>query len=459
MKVRVEKPEKPNWVVPVIVVLAVAGMILLFPRFFAKPSVSLAYEIIGFEGNAQILDASTHAWRAPNRGEEFREGQKLKTGSDGMINFRIEDQVMLRLKENSEIKNEECRAQAGKDIYKLDLKRGVLLGATTKDFDRKISAGKAVFTIVTPGYIAKPFGAIFRLLAATGAGENKVGVLRGWVDVSVPGFLFSKPGLRIRGLEKADLTGGALGSAAKISVDEWQEMKEAYELLEKSAAMEARQIDLSKQAGDFYQQAVFDHGTFYTPKIGYANRDFYKDPKTGDVILETEYDVFPSGSFAGIYNKTRNFDISKYEGLSFEARRRGEEGYPDSFFIELKSKGNVIRRFSARGFHKDWTPVEFLFRAQKETPVNEMVFVFTNSRAGEFKKGILEFRNFKLMPKKVPLPGEKPAAPVTSGAVAKPVAAQKAAPSVSRSAPPQKTPVQAPKRDDMDDLVPKTISL
>ena len=42
--------------------------------------------------------------------------------------------------------------------------------------------------------------------------------------------------------------------------------------------------------------------------------------------------------------------------------------------------------------------MEFDFHAKKPLVVNEVVFVFTNARVGEDKKGILEFRNIKLMP-------------------------------------------------------------
>ena len=95
-----------------------------------------------------------------------------------------------------------------------------------------------------------------------------------------------------------------------------------------------------------------------------------------------------------MYIKTRDFDISKYEGLIFDARRKGDEGFPDSFFIELKSKGSVLRKYSARGFLREWTPVDFKFNAQKPTLINEVVFVFTNERVGESKKGVLGIQEF-----------------------------------------------------------------
>ena len=42
--------------------------------------------------------------------------------------------------------------------------------------------------------------------------------------------------------------------------------------------------------------------------------------------------------------------------------------------------------------------MEFDFHATKSMIVNEVVFVFTNARVGEAKKGMLEFRNINLIP-------------------------------------------------------------
>ncbi|MFA7255827.1 MAG: FecR domain-containing protein [Candidatus Omnitrophota bacterium] len=395
MSLRIEKPKTTNYLKPLIVVLVIAAGLILWSRFAPRPYTPLAFEILGFEGDAQIYDLKSHSWRAPKRGEEFATSQKLKTGTDGLINLQVENEIHLRLKENSEILNEESRVVGKQEVYKLRLAQGVLLGATTRQFERKQNENKAVLKILTRDYIANIHGAIFRVQAS--AQEGKVGVLRGSVEVSKPALFFQSGGVRIRGLEETNVVGGVIQPATRVTQDTWGLMKESYELLQKSAVMEAEQIDLSKMAGSFFN-VVFDHGTFFTPKMGYSGRDFFKDPDSGEVFLETEYDVFPAGSFSGVYIKTRDFDISKYAGLSFEVRRKADEGAPESFFIELKSKGNVVRRYAPRTFEKTWKPVEFDFRAKKPLLVNEVVFVFTNARVGEAKKGILEFRNLKLIP-------------------------------------------------------------
>ena len=396
-------------------------------------ALPLTFEIVNFEGDAQIYDPQTHSWRVPKRGEDFHTSQKVKTGPDGQINLQIENEIRLRLKGNSELENKQSAVVGKQEVYKLHFGQGVLFGVTTKEFDRKKAAKKAVLEISTPRYDVDVLGSIFRIETASLASNRSwVGVLRGSVDVRSPSLFFRKGGIRIRGLEQANVIDGAVQPSVRVTQEEWMSLKEAYQLLEKTAVKEAEQIDLSKHAGTFFD-VVFDHGTFYTPKIWYAGREFYKDPDSGDVYLDTEYDVFPASSFVGVYIKTRNFDAAQYDGLSFEVKRNAEEGAPDSFFIEMKSKGNVVRRFAPRGFERAWKRMEFDFRAQKPTPINEVVFVFTNSRVGEAKKGVLEFRNVNLIPRRTPLEApvavaekvpapSKPAIPQpVSGTAAKPV--------------------------------------
>ncbi|MEI7752016.1 MAG: FecR domain-containing protein, partial [Candidatus Omnitrophota bacterium] len=398
-----------------VLVFVIAAGLIAWSQFAPRSYNPLAFEILGFEGDVQVYDLHSRSWRAPKRGEDFVTSQKLKTGADGMINFQVENELHLRLKENSEILNEESRVVGKREVYKLRLSQGVLLGATTRQFERKQKDDKAILKILTRDYVANIHGAIFRVQASTQPGQqSKVGVLRGFVEVSKPSPFFRTEGIRIRGLEETNVVGGVIQPATKVTPEAWGLMKESYELLEKTAVMEAEQIDLAKMAGSFFN-VVFDHGTFFTPKIGYAGREFFKDQDSGQVYLETEYDVFPAGSFCGVYFKTRDFDISKYAGFSFEIRRKADEGAPDSFFIELKSKGNVARRFAPKTFEKSWKTVEFDFHAKKPLIVNEMVFVFTNARVGEAKKGIIEFRNVKLIPLPVvPATVPKAVAPVTT---------------------------------------------
>lgn len=440
MNIIVEKPKTMNVWKPLGAVLVIAVAVVAWVYFAPRPSAPLSFEVLGFEGDVQIYDPKSGSWRVPKRGEDFATAQELKTGADGMVNFQVADEIRMRLKENSMLKNEASRRVNRQEVYKLRLTEGVLLGATTREFERKQKANAAVLQVLTRDYIANIHGAIFRVQAT--AQEGRVGVLRGFVEVSKPSLFFPSKGIRIRGLEETNIAGGIIQPATRVTPEAWGLMKESYELLEKTAVKEAEQIDLSKAAGTFFNY-VFDHGTFYTPKIGYAGREFFKDPDSGQVFLETEYDVFPAGSFAGVYIKTRDFDISKYAGISFEIRKNPDEEAPESFFIELKSKGNVVRRFAPKTFERDWKLIEFDFHAKKPLLVNEVVFVFTNARVGEAKKGVLEFRNLNL----IPLPPEEPKpvqpavapvpvapAPVTAPASA-PVALKPSAPALTPALP------------------------
>ncbi|MFA5159802.1 MAG: FecR domain-containing protein [Candidatus Omnitrophota bacterium] len=397
MSVPEEKLKTMNYRKPFIVVLIIVAGLILWSHFSPQSCKPLAFEILGFEGDVQIYDLQSRSWRAPKRGEKFVTSQKLKTGADGVVNFQVKNEINLRLKKNSEIQNEKSCLMRKREVYELRLSQGVILGATTRQFERKQNNDKAILKILTHDYVANIHGAIFRVQAAPQGQESKIGVLRGFVGVSKPSLFFHPKGVRIRGLEETSVVNGVILPAKKVTTKAWDLMNESYELLGKTAVMEAEQADLSKQAGNFFN-VVFDHGTFFTPKIGYAGREFFKDPDSGQIFLEIEYDVFPTGSFCGIYFKTRDFDISKYNGLSFEIRRKADEGAPESFFIELKSKGNVVRRYAPRTFEKTWKLVEFDFHAPKSLPVNEVVFVFTNARVGEAKKAVLELRNIKLVP-------------------------------------------------------------
>ena len=474
MSIRIEKPKAVSYWKPLIGILVIAAGLILWSHFAPRSYKPLAFEILGFEGDVQIYDFQTRSWRAPKRGEEFVTSQKLKTGADGIINFQVENEIHLRLKENSEIQNEESRVMGKREVYKLRLAQGVLLGATTRQFERKQNNDKAILKILTRDYVANIHGAIFRVQASAQQGqESKIGVLRGFVEVSKPARFFRSEGVRIRGLEETSVVDGVILPVTKVTTEAWGLMKESYELIEKSAVMEAEQIDLSKMAGSFFN-VVFDHGTFFTPKSGYAGREFFKDPDSGQVFLETEYDVFPAGSFCGVYIKTRDFDISKYAGLSFEIRRKADEGAPESFFIELKSKGNVVRRYAPRTFEKTWKLVEFDFRAQKSLAVSEVVFVFTNARVGEAKKGVLEFRNIKLIPlaeatATVPQGAAKAAAAspsqpavnqsILSSVAPKVAAASPSQPAVSQSIPSSVAPQAPAPAADSSLSVPKEVSL
>lgn len=118
--------------------------------------------------------------------------------------------------------------------------------------------------------------------------------------------------------------------------------------------------------------------------------------------------------------------------------------------------------------------MEFKFYAKKETPINEMVFVFTNKRVGENKKGVLEFQNFNLIPKKEPPPKESPAVqfpqPVQTVPQIQPLAGPPLAVPVSAAPSPRPEPQVVPSEElpsreaaseqsSEEEMIPQTISL
>jgi hypothetical protein len=222
-----------------------------------------------------------------------------------------------------------------------------------------------------------------------------LGVMRGSVRSEVEKT--SDQPFMIRALEKVAISDQPLEAPTKVSQEEWGLLRETYEMNTKTAAQEAMQLDLSKRAGDFFQY-VFDHGTFYTEDVGYTVRDFYEDKDSGEVYLEAEYDVFPANSFVGLYVLTRDLDARDYGGIRFEVRRKPEEGYPDRFYIELKSKGQIIHRFEITDLKPGWESRQVDFFTPVSLPITEVTLVFLNETIGQTKKGYIQMRNLQMVP-------------------------------------------------------------
>jgi hypothetical protein len=247
--------------------------------------------------------------------------------------------------------------------------------------------------------------------------KERVGVLKGNLHVD-SGPFFKRETASVKPLEYIDAEKGLpLGKPVRVTREYWNQLKEAYELCATSAEAEAVQLDLSKHAGTFFKY-VFDHGTFYTPKIGFARREFVKDDASGDVYFELEYDVFPKGSYVGMYTKARDFDLSQFKAFEFEVRTIPDEGFPESLRIEVKSGTNIVKVFQPFGFTPTWQKISIPIHYEKATPINEVTIVILNEKAGENKKGILHFKRFNViplddsgMPKEISAMPELPQAP------------------------------------------------
>lgn len=364
--------------------------IAAIPFLIYPPSPSLTYEIQNFSGAAHRYGTAEKSWLPPQRSEVLKVGDRLRTGPQGEIDLKIPGQMRLRLKENSEIEFRAPKFFERTHSPRLFLRRGILLGATEKQ------ALPVSVPMATSSFVATIRECIFQIETNLKSKVSVARVLRGSLEV-LP--LQGRQTVTVRSLERTEVSGKrAPQTPVRVDRKEWNQMKEAYELVFKDGASEKRQFDLSKQAGSFFQY-VIDHGTFYTPNLGYAEREFFKGEKSGETQMEVGYDVFPLGSLVGVYLKTRDLDLSRFKGLEFEIRGDPKEGVPDSFKIELKSGYGVVRAFKTRGVKGDWQTFQFLWRFTRPKELSEMTFVFSNEKAGNQKKGLVIFRKINLLTK------------------------------------------------------------
>lgn len=405
---------RPKWGILIGLFLLLGALAAVpFFLFQFQPKVLPSYEIQNFIGKVDVYSAERQAWIPAQRGIALGSRDKIRTGDGSEIDIRVPDQIRIRIKQNSEAEISKPNWFEQSLRYRLHLLRGTLLGSTEKDFKGK------QLDISTPVLVAAVLGTSFQIESKPETGESAVRVLEGAVRVK---SIRAHKSVVVHALEMTQVKGGAAPlQPVRVSRQEWNQLKEAYELIQKSAALEARQLDLSKQAGNLFQY-VFDHGTFYTPNFGFADREFVKDDATGKIHMEASYDVFPNGSFVGMYMKTRDLDISKFKALQFEVRGNPEKGYPESFKIELKSGAAVVRSFVPRDFKEKWQSFQYPIRFTRPTLLTEVTLVFANEKVGTHKKGVLQMQDVTLVPqdpalipKATPTPKAKPTPKATTG--------------------------------------------
>ncbi len=398
---QIEDP-RPRWglvvfVLLLLVVLAGLPFFLLRSQTQELPN----YEIQNFIGEVSVYTVRANGWAPAQRGGTLKAGDKIRTAAKGEVDLRIPNQIQLRIKENSEI---EVRKPGFFDRslrYRLYLVKGSLIGNTDKQFE-----GKRL-EISTPVMVAAVRGTTFQIEMDSQTNQAVLRVLEG--SVKVKGTKSWKT-ITVKELEKTEVTKGKTAKPLKITRQEWNQLKEGYELREKSAAMEAIQLDLSKEAGSLFKKFVFDHGTFFTPNFGFADREFIHEKDSGKVFFKLSYDVFPAGSFVGMYIKTRYLDLAKFKGISFQIRGNAEEGYPQAVKIEFKNGSSIVRAFVPRDFKETWQTVEYPLRFTRAAPITEVTFVVSNEKSGDHKKGAIYVQDFNLIPADKPVAGAKPKA-------------------------------------------------
>lgn len=401
-KIRIEKPRPRlkalNQITLILFALALLG-IALYAFFLLNASnnngspTDAYFEVTNFSGHAELQLPQSGNWVAANRSGTFQAGTGLRTDKNGDLEFRSEYGAKFRLKPNSELWLDSSVDSAGKTVFHWRLTQGALLLSTAK---KQPSDERHHVKLFHTAARIENGAALIQTDPA--AKRDWIGVLRG-VAYLEKALTWRRTHTAINTLHVAQIDSrfAALESKA-VSKADWIKLKEIYELFQTSAAQEAKQLDLSKKAGDFFGY-VFDHGTFYTPKIGYSGREFILDENSGLAYLDAEYDVYSPASYVGIYFKIREMDLSQFEGLEFEVRRAPDEPHPQSFQLEIKSKGLTLRRFAPAFFTTEWSKHKLDFSSSKSAFVSEMTLLFSHERAGEYKKGSLQFRNFHLIPK------------------------------------------------------------
>ena len=393
---------------------ALAVFIFWSPFFcdFASSPSPLAVQ--NFMGDVQASSfGATH--RPLRRGEAILFSDRVKTGSDSELDLQGPG-FSARLKENSEIEIQKTKNFFQKTVS-LHLLQGTLLTADSENHF-EISAGGLSRTWALGTFRLRFFLPRLKLdlqkavaLLKLAEGLIKAQTLSGDVRAGTELPLWAA----LRPLQKAETPNRFLRKLriSKISQAEWNELREGYELLPKSPSQEARQLDLAKKAGNFFEYA-FDHGAFYRQDYGYAEREFYEAQDTKEVRLKMLYDVFPPGSVAGVYFKTRNLEIPHFNKFTFEMRKVPGMESPAGFQIELKYKLKIVRLYAiSEEPPASWKKIELPLRVYENTPITEIVFVFPHERVGDFKKGGLELRSLTL--EQAPKPASKPSLPPVPG--------------------------------------------
>ncbi len=340
------------------------------------PSSPFPIEIERFSGPVEVYSHATKQWRLLTRklrkGIIFKFQDKVRTGKEADIDFEVAGMFRYRLKEDSEL--EIRRSEHGQTALKLE--RGLVLGETTSD-------GKGeMLQVETDPFILRFREAAF-MVRAIDAEHASLDVLEGTVDAINSN---ASKTISVGSFQHVTVTQGAANSfrADPISLQDWKALNEIRDIRVASMPEEREQVNLRKAAGGLFRY-VFDEGAFYTPNFGFAKRRFYRDKKTNFVALRIDYDVFPQGSYSGMYLKTRDLDLSKFKRFSFRLKGDSRKPVPNEMRIEFKNRRAILFGFAARPKSDGEDLYAFELKAAKPTPISEIAFVFEHQKVGPFR--------------------------------------------------------------------------
>ena len=439
-----------GWVIGAAFLAVTVAVVAAFLSFVLRGPVPPPFEITHFAGKPEIFSPDK-GWVPLQSSRPLGPNDKVRTDAASEVTLRIPDVADIRLKENSQLEGRKPEFLQKELTYRLHL----LQGALQVSADKKLKE-KGSFEVSTPVLVAAVRGTLFEVDSDPKKGKSSVNVLRGKVEVRRRSFFHIKKPVLVTDFEKVEMAEGeALPKPVKINLQDWDRIKTVYDLPKRGAAFASQQMDFSKDMGSLFGH-VADYGTFYTPNFGHCEYEFLKDLTTGAVSLSVDYDVFPVGSFVGVYLKTRNLDFSKFDALEFQVQRNSDQGFPDTFRIEVKNKSDILRAMPWKGIKGTWQTVSVPLKFSHSIMITEITMVFTHETVGQFKSGSLLFRNFTLIPRSTSLPVEPaPTPPTAAKTIAisavptkttPPATATKTAPPKTSPSPSQSDPASEPKK-------------
>lgn len=379
----------------IFLVLLAGAVFALGSFFYYKNTSSLLPVTIGaFPGKVEI-SSDGKTWQKPKYNTALKPPTYVRTGADGEMDLQVGKTAYLRLKENGLIRFMRpaffLKAQA-----RFHVNAGKLLVANQGEniqisFNPALNQALKNFWQDASTQMVESEG-IYAVTVDATKKFGRVDVLRGKLTVS---SLLPKMSSTLKDMESGEKIGSGAFHKTKIIQTNWRNAREAYEVKPVDTGAQSSQLDLSKKAGNFFNY-VLDHGTFYQKNYGWCERTFIAPAGGAPTYLETIYDVFPVGSWVGVYIKTKNLDLSKFRTFKVDARRIPGKSHPENIRLEFKSKYQVVQAYVIKRLNKNWETITFPVRLAKESPINEMTIIFSNNKVGNHKTGGVQFRNFTL---------------------------------------------------------------
>lgn len=375
-------------------VFLTAGIVAAGSIFILDAAQRIPLTVTHVVGRPEIGTREGSLWK-PVSQDALIKTSTLRTDAQSTLDLRLSGEINLRVLGNTQVSLWGPRFYHPRKLYSGRLEKGALLAATSGPLGEKRALEIALdgAKIILPGGLVR--------IQILENGTLKISVLDGTAEIS-----FEKgPALTLHAFEKFESGSGTKkNSAAPLAISDWKEISEAYLMIPETPSFHRSQVEIAREAGNFFGFA-YDHGTFYTPGRDFCRARFKPD-EGSKFLLEIYYDVFHPEGFAGAYFKTQDLDISRFQALQFEIRKKSGYPAPALYGLELKSKHRILAGTRLKTPSEAWQSVK-LPLANPPYGVEELVLFFQHASAGSYH-GALELRNFTLIPRDSPAPESAP---------------------------------------------------